>query len=316
MSGLDDMKAAVAGRIPSLVAFHLPHAKRAGSTFRIGDASGTAGNSLAIDAESGVWMDHATGEGGDFIDLLMRSKGWTFPQAKEAVCGAVWNPSQSGKKAVQYDPPTVSAGNYGDVLQLKQIRSYPMTAGIELAIRRGWLGFGEHRGKRAWCALGNGCCQWRRLDGATWWADGPKAMTGSGSRCANGIGTEDAMSRDRVWLCEGPPDAIAALTILFMIGEHEMTGTIALLGSSGALGDAVINACAGKPVTIISDPDNAGQQAAQRWANQLHRAGSKVSIWQSGSGRDLNAWLADFDPAHGWDPVASTELLRREFQCL
>lgn len=315
MSGLDDMKAAVAGRIPELVASHLPLAKRAGSTFRIGDITGAAGNSLAIDAGSGVWHDHATGSGGDFIDLLMRSKGWTFPEAKKAVCGAMQTPSRSSKKAVQYDPPTVSAGNYTDVLQLQQIRRYPMTAGIELAIRRSWLGFGEHRGKPAWCAMGKGCCQWRRLDGATWWDNGPKALTGSGSRCANGIGTADALSRDRVWLCEGPPDAIAALTILFMLGEHEMTGTIALLGSSGNLGDPVMNACAGKTVTMISDPDEAGQRAAQRWAKQLHKAGSKVSIWQSGSGRDLNAWLADFDPSHGWDPLASTELLRREFEC-
>lgn len=316
MSGLDDMKAAIAGRIPELVASHLPQAKRAGATFRLGDVTGTAGNSLAIDGESGVWMDHATGAGGDFFDLLMRSKGWTFPQAKEAVCGAVWTPSRSSKKAVQYNPPSVSAGNYTDVLQLQKIRRYPMTAGIELAIQRGWLGFGEYRGKPAWCALGNGCCQWRRLDGAAWWPDGPKALSGPGSGCANGIGTKDAMSRDRVWLAEGPPDAIAALTILFMIGEHEMTGTIALLGSSAALGDPVMNACAGKPVTIISDPDNAGQKAAQRWAGQLHKAGSKVGIWQSGSGQDLNAWLADFDRSHGWDPVASTELLKREFQCL
>src|SRR5690349_12185138 len=50
---------------------------------RIGDTSGQAGESLSINlqgADAGLWYDHATGEGGDLIDLYSAYRG--FPKGR------------------------------------------------------------------------------------------------------------------------------------------------------------------------------------------------------------------------------------------
>jgi len=57
----------------SSLAQHLfPNGKlvRGGTELRAGDVNGSPGSSLSIKLESGIWIDHNGGEGGDLVDVL------------------------------------------------------------------------------------------------------------------------------------------------------------------------------------------------------------------------------------------------------
>jgi twinkle protein len=65
-----------------------PNGKKVGTEWKIADTTGAPGNSLAIQlagAKPGLWHDWATGEGGDFIELLRANRNLTFPQAVEEI---------------------------------------------------------------------------------------------------------------------------------------------------------------------------------------------------------------------------------------
>ena len=75
------LREAISSRAHDLVATIFPNANIHVKEARIGSIDGEPGDSLAIDIQSGVWFDHATGEGGDAIDLWRATTKTTFLEA-------------------------------------------------------------------------------------------------------------------------------------------------------------------------------------------------------------------------------------------
>ena len=73
------LRTTLAARARELVADIFPRARFHGLTARIGSTQGEAGESLAVETggdRAGLWHDHATGGGGDLIDLWMETRGY------------------------------------------------------------------------------------------------------------------------------------------------------------------------------------------------------------------------------------------------
>ena len=68
-----DLAAMLAGNIRALAAELLPAGRREGPEWKAGSVAGEPGRSLSVrlaGPKAGVWMDFATGEGGDALDLV------------------------------------------------------------------------------------------------------------------------------------------------------------------------------------------------------------------------------------------------------
>jgi 5S rRNA maturation endonuclease (ribonuclease M5) len=65
-----------------------PAGKKLGNEWKLGDVSGAQGNSLGIQltgSKAGLWQDRATGDGGDFVNLLRKNRDLGFVQAVEEI---------------------------------------------------------------------------------------------------------------------------------------------------------------------------------------------------------------------------------------
>ena len=79
-----EIKRILADRAESAAAYLLPAGKQVANEWKAGDVSGAAGNSLSVHLtgdKAGVWMDFATGEGGDLLDLWKAVRVCDFPTA-------------------------------------------------------------------------------------------------------------------------------------------------------------------------------------------------------------------------------------------
>ena len=85
---LETLRATLVARAPALVRHLFPRARFHGQEARIGDVGGAAGESLAIvvaGPRAGLWHDHATGQGGDLIDLWRETQGYGPQEFAKAV---------------------------------------------------------------------------------------------------------------------------------------------------------------------------------------------------------------------------------------
>ncbi|MBF0182732.1 MAG: hypothetical protein HQM03_22190 [Magnetococcales bacterium] len=102
------------GMSPGHVLSHLlPSGKTRYGKFLIGDVEGNPGDSMVVELtgpKAGMWFDHATGQGGDILDLWAVTRGWDarsdFPRLLEDV--AAWlgeTPFTNCPKPTQKTPP-------------------------------------------------------------------------------------------------------------------------------------------------------------------------------------------------------------------
>jgi len=87
-----ELKAHLIDRLPEALAYLFPNGKYRGKQFVVGDLHGNAGKSLVVDLQgqkAGMWIDFATSEGGDVLDLWAQANGMdsqrNFPQVMESV---------------------------------------------------------------------------------------------------------------------------------------------------------------------------------------------------------------------------------------
>ena len=88
MTGRDAhaISAALAARIDELARQLLPNGRRLGGTWRVGGLDGATGDSLAIalaGRKRGLWIDHATSEKGDALDLVKGVFNYSMREAIE-----------------------------------------------------------------------------------------------------------------------------------------------------------------------------------------------------------------------------------------
>jgi|SRR5208337_3353296 len=109
-SSISAVRALLAERINELARELLPNGRAQGETWRVGGLDGAAGDSMAISLtrRPGLWIDHATGQKGDALDLVKGVRGYDTP--KSIVWAEEWLDRVSG----QTRAPAPCAGDDGD----------------------------------------------------------------------------------------------------------------------------------------------------------------------------------------------------------
>lgn len=152
---VDRLRTALKASAHDLVRHVFPRARLTAHEARIGNVQGDAGESLSIALkgdEAGLWIDHATGESGDMIDLWRDSSAMGFKEAVEDLekfCGLSSAPRFTSRvhavgeqrKAVAAKEPKVAQPSLGSPSQvwtylspdgertLAQVRRYDMPDG-------------------------------------------------------------------------------------------------------------------------------------------------------------------------------------------
>lgn len=83
-----EMSALLATRAEDVARQFLPNGKRDGKAWVCGDVDGAEGRSMRLELagdRAGLWIDFATGEGGDLIDLWAKQHNGSIPQALEEI---------------------------------------------------------------------------------------------------------------------------------------------------------------------------------------------------------------------------------------
>jgi len=78
MSAASEMARRLAREAEAVCRHYLPHGRREGRYWRVGDVHGTPGQSLYVrlhGTATGRWADAATGEHGDLLDLIGLNRG-------------------------------------------------------------------------------------------------------------------------------------------------------------------------------------------------------------------------------------------------
>ena len=105
---LPAIKQAALERLPDLLATLLPNGTPRGSEYLIGNEHGSPGDSCSVslaDATRGLWHDHASGHGGDILDLVAVHHGPSVHHAGRWLCSFLGRPELlNGDARLQNDP--------------------------------------------------------------------------------------------------------------------------------------------------------------------------------------------------------------------
>lgn len=271
---------------------------------RIGDVNGQAGESLAISLADGVWHDHATGEGGDLIELYRLYRGISAPidAIKEIAVDflgdkiefqrPVWQqtPRQyiEKKKQLLGDKPRADNTELGPAVA--QWRYYDLQGNIIAAVKR-FEPDGDPANKtfRPYC--------YREIDGIRKWTTGAPDMRPL-------YRLPHIVTSQTIVLCEGEKAAQA-------LADCGIEATTAMQGAKAPIEKTDWSPLAGKNVIIWPDNDEAGKDYARRVGAHLAIIGCEVRFisipaevpekWDAADciedGRDVHAVLTSNEPA-------------------
>lgn len=85
-----ELKQRLADRAEDIAEYLLPGGKRQGKEWKAGSVDGDAGDSLSLcvsGAKAGVWKDFANGASGDLLDLWMKARAMSLPEAMNEAKG-------------------------------------------------------------------------------------------------------------------------------------------------------------------------------------------------------------------------------------
>jgi hypothetical protein len=170
--------------------------------------------------------------------------------------------------------PAHRTGTAAEIGQLAALRGLG-TDGLRLAESKGLLRFGEFKGAAAWFILDRSCrvAQARRLDGRKW-GENVKAWTLTGSQATWPVGTEESAPFPIIAWCEGGPDLLAACQFILAEERAASVAPVAMLGGCSKIHPDALPHFAGKRVQIFRHLDATGDDAANRWAEQLASVGA------------------------------------------
>lgn len=257
--------------LPALIAEHFPASQaqpgKAGVVY-----AAWRGNSntpaLSLSRKDGVWLwhDHATGEGGNAFDFLVKVEGLP-PQdaARHLLARAGVSLDDAGLKPVAPDiverlaalptgvviPALANRGFNKAIVERYGIRRdgddalIPITSpeGVVMNVKRRFNQ--PYRGMRyTYEVEGHGAPPW----------------------CS-----PDARRAPVLFIVEGELNAIIAHAALQEAGETE----VGVMGMAGANTDLYPGLCRGKTVYVYADDDEAGEKAVAAWAERAHEDGAK-----------------------------------------
>lgn len=208
-------------------------------------------------------------------EFAQRTAGRLSPSSHPIARPSIATP---GPKRPLLETPTWSEGTAEERLKLASVRSVSVEA-IGLAVARGLVKFGIHRGHRVWFITDGArrAISARRLDGVTWLA-GVKALNLPGSKAAWPVGIKEARPYPVILLIEGGPDLLAALHLILEEGRVETCAPVAILSAVHSLPAETLELFQGKRVRIFAHAEEAGLHAADRWSKQLQAAGASADV--------------------------------------
>jgi len=240
----------------------------------------------SVFANGRLFHDFASGETFDAPGLLARVEGLEardacrlFMELANGVAKPARHEPEEARKRIQrrkIELPPVDFPTRAELRKLAALR-YVSIEACEAAAERKHLFFTIWNGARCW--LITDCtrhsAQLRRLDGKEFRrADGEtvKALTIRGSCASWPIGAPDVTDADRVILCEGGGDFLAAYH--FEVVEETLAAVqpVAMLGAAQRIAPEALVRFVGKRVRIFPHLDSAGSAAALRWETQLRAA--------------------------------------------
>jgi hypothetical protein len=239
----------------------------------------------------GHWMykDHATGEVGDEIDLLVNLHhldarkdfvklldlyGTIASQPAPVI--KTWG-KETQPSNERPDFASFHAGTYEQLQRLSNLRGISL-AGVQLAQDRNVLIFGDWHGLEVYGVrdVSGRLGEIRRLSGELFPAynsmPAHKSHTLKHSQKNWCLGVMEAQDKEAVVLVEGLPDFIALHQFLADEDPNKQVGPVAMLGAAGSITDEALPYFKSKHVRICPHLDDAGLQAAARWQEQLIKA--------------------------------------------
>lgn len=102
-------------------------ARRDGQGYRIGNFHGDQGRSLYINPQESLWIDHATGEGGDMLDLWRQARGLSV---KDAIADAARTFHIEAERQAPKPAPQLKAGEIQPASQCPMAVRYLKDRGI------------------------------------------------------------------------------------------------------------------------------------------------------------------------------------------
>jgi len=261
-----------------------------------------------------LWKCHAGCGHGDLADLWMLATGCDKREAFRELRRSFGQGLPAGRVHLWKDMPApvvledrelpsmeLDLGSADDVLALSRLRRIPEAA-LRLAIERGLLRFGRHRGERSWVVTDSTgkAISCRPLSGNAW-KEGSKALMVRNTQANHLVGLPHVGAADLVFVCEGGPDLLAGHAVAQALAgagliDLRTTAVTALLAASVKPLPGVCEAMRAKHVVIWSHADLAGKMAAEVWAAQFRPYAQGVSIYELGSfvgeAKDLNDVVA------------------------
>ena len=258
--------------------------------------------SFSVSRDGLLFNDFASGAGGDAIDFLQLATGLS----REAACrkfiemagGAVSSslpvkrtPPAPPQARQRPSPPPMRRGTAADFRRLARLRNLS-PEGIQLAGGRGLLWFAELRGFDSWIVTDGERLnqQARRMDGGTWahLPDHPKAWTLRGSWASWPIGAKEAKPFEKVALVEGGPDLLATFHFIYCEDREAEVAPVAILGAANSIPEDALQLLGGKIIRLFPHTDEAGREAAERWARQLASVGAEVDAFDFAGLHQMN----------------------------
>lgn len=278
--------------------------------------------SFSIYAEGRRWHDFGTGESGDAVDFIAKARACDLrTAARELIELASYGLSVPVKRlearshqkrvtfaGIQKDWPRFETPTACELLRIAEARGFSTLDGLHDAVRREMLyctsmvDAGEC--VRAWILTDplRSTAQARRLDGRKWENIGAKAKTLRGSCASWPVGAAALDGTSLVFLLEGAPDVLAAMTLGAMHTGNPDTlshfGFCGMLGAGMNIHADALDCFRGKRVRIVPQLDGVdrrtGELAALRWGRSLASCGVSVDVFNldglfgAGGGKDLN----------------------------
>ena len=246
------------------------------------------------------WKDHATGEGGDAADFVAVAFGISNEEACRKLielAGVIpqvphftrrESESDDAKRSFRLELPALIP--YSEELAQRVAKSRCLdTTAVEFAYH--WLKtlvFAAVCETPSWILTdaSRRSAEARRIDRkpypATATLSQRKSHSLHGSSKSWPVGLlppgfeEDWLRRHchKILLVEGGPDYLAACQLIAESAENVLP--VAMLGASATICQDALSYFAGKHVTVVGHPDEAGRAAVMRWAQQIKAAGGVV----------------------------------------
>ena len=249
--------------------------------------------SFSVNADGTLWFDFGTRDGGDTVDFFQRATGLSKKDAClkfiQLAGGRIIPWVQADRRKFQHQQaepkpkpsiPNFRKGIAPDIQQLVSLRQISRE-GLELASERGLLWFGRLKDCPVWVVADSARvnAQARRMDGQLWEHIGAKAWTLPGSWASWPIGINESQPFQKIALCEGGPDLLAACHLVYHEFMEAQCSPVAMLGATQRIHADALPLFAGKRVRIFGHDDDAGRAAVERWARQLVSVGAEVDAF-------------------------------------